>query len=167
MTIEVKNAEVIVRLVKQKLDEAKARLKPALDDEATRIINRTRGGTDVNGQKFAPYTPAYNKRKASFKSGFTTRSRDKVNGGYKRGKNAGQVKGEFSAVNQPVDLTLSGNMLAAIQVKVEDTSSGATGTIYFNSALEAAKAQGNQQKRQFFGLSDEQVQRIRQKLVGK
>jgi hypothetical protein len=160
MAIEVKNAEVIVRLVKQKLDEAKARLKPALDDEATRIINRTRGGTDVNGQKFAPYTPEYNKRKASLRSGFTTRTG-------KKGKNAQTVKGVYSATTQPVDLTLSGNMLAAIQVKVEDTREGSTGTIYFNSALEAAKAQGNQQKRQFFGLSDEQVQRIRQKLVGK
>lgn len=158
MGIEIKNADVIVRLVKEKLEKAKKALEPALQDEATRIVLRSRSGVDVEGKAFAKYTDAYNKRKASLRSGFTTRSG-------KKGKNAKQVKGPFSATQQQVDLTLSGNMLNSIQVEVKDTSDGATGRIYFNSALEAAKAQGNQKKRRFFGLSDEQVSRIKKKLT--
>ncbi|TXH14436.1 MAG: hypothetical protein E6R03_09235 [Hyphomicrobiaceae bacterium] len=160
MTIEVKNAEVIIKLVKEKLDEAKARLKGALDDEVTRMVRRTRSGKDVDGQDFAAYTEAYNKRKASLRSGFITRTG-------KKGKNSAQVKGVYSATKQPVDLTLSGNMLASIQTKVEDTPTGAVGTVFFNSAIEAAKAQGNQKKRRFFGFAEEAVQRIKLKLLGK
>ena len=84
----------------------------------------------------------------------------------KAGKNANKVKGQFSIVPQPVDLTLSGNMLNAIDTKTEDTPTGAVATIFFSSALEAAKAQGNQKKRRFFGLADEAVQRIKRKLLG-
>lgn len=166
MTIEVKNAEVIIKVLKEKLEKAKANLKEAVDDEVTRMIRRTRDGKDVDGGNFAPYTPAYNKFKASFKSGFVTRNRDRKNGGFKKGKNAGQVKGQYSATPQKPDLTLSGNMLASIQSKVEDTSTGAVATVFFNSALEAAKAQGNQKKRRFFGFAEEQVQRIKRKLFG-
>jgi hypothetical protein len=156
--IEVKNAEVILRLVKEKLEKAKARLKGALEDEATRIVLRTRSGLDVDGKPFARYSDSYNQFKAKFRSGFITRTG-------KRGKNARQLIGKFSATPQQVDLTLSGQMLNAIQTKVETTPEGATGTIFFNSTEEAVKAQGNQKKRQFFGLSDEQVQRIKAKLT--
>jgi hypothetical protein len=159
MTIEVKNAEVIIKVLKEKLEKAKANLKSAVDDEVTRMVLRTRNGKDIDGSNFAPYTPAYNKRKASLKSGFTTRTG-------KKGKNAKQVKGSYSATPQKPDLTLSGNMLASIQTKVEDTSTGAVATVFFNSALEAAKAQGNQKKRRFFGFAEEQVQRIKRKLFG-
>ena len=154
MGLEIKNADVIVRLVNEKLEKAKAKLGVAVSDEATRIVRRTRAGLDVDGKQFAPYTPPYNRFKGKNRSGIVTRTG-------KAGKNARQVKGDFSVTPQPVDLTLSGNMLAAIQTKVEDTSTGATATIFFNSAQEALKARGNQNKRQFFGLSDEQVQRIK------
>ncbi len=167
MGLEIKNAEVIVKLVKEKLEAAKKRLGPALEDEVTRMIQRTRSGVDVDGRPFTKYTQAYNRFKGSFSSGFITRHRDSKNGGYKKGKNAKQVKGDYSVTQQPVDLTLSGSMLASIQVEVRDTPEGVTGTVFFNSASEAAKAQGNQQKRRFFGFSNEQVQRIRDRLVGK
>lgn len=153
----MKNAEVIVRLVKEKIEKAIGKLDGALKDEATRIVLRTQSGVDVDGKSFAEYTPAYNRRKAGLRSGFITRTG-------KKGKNARQVKGEFSATPQAVDLTLSGNMLNAIQTDVSRTPTGAVGTIFFNSALEAAKARGNQQKRRFFGFSDEQVERIKTKL---
>jgi hypothetical protein len=158
MGIEIKNAEVIVRLVKERLEKAKAKLEIAVSDEVTRIVRRTMDGKDVDGKSFAPYTPAYNRAKAKLKSGFVTRSG-------KSGKYAKQLKGDFSTPALPVDLTLSGNMLAAIQTKVEETSTGATATIFFNSALEALKAQGNQVRRHFFGLSDEQVERIKRKVT--
>jgi hypothetical protein len=123
------------------------------------MVRRTQQGKDVDGSNFAPYTPAYNKRKAALKSGFRTRTG-------KKGKNAKQVKGPYSAIPLKPDLTLSGNMLASIQSKVEDTPTGAVATVFFNSALEAAKAQGNQKKRRFFGFAEEQVQRIKRKLFG-
>ncbi len=160
MTIEVKNADAIIRVVKERLEKAKANFKEAVDDEVLRMIRRTQSGQDVNGQTFTPYTPAYNKRKASLKSGFTTRTG-------KRGRNAKQVKGPFSAPPLKVDLTLSGNMLAAIQTKVEDTNEGTVATVFFNSALEAAKAQGNQRRRRFFGFAAEQIKRITRKLLAK
>lgn len=136
MGIEIKNAEVIVRVVKEKLDKMTAKLEQAISDEATRIVMRTRKGLDVDGASFIPYTPKY----AEYK------------------KNKGRK-------TSPVDLTFSGNMLASIQTKVEKTLQGATGTIFFGSALEAAKARGNQERRKFFGLSDEQVARIKKKLT--
>lgn len=136
MGIDIKNAEVIVRVVKEKLDKMTAKLEAALSDEATRIVLRTRKGLDVDGAPFAPYTEKY----AAFK------------------KSKGRK-------DNPVDLTFTGNMLASIQTKVEKTREGATGTIFFGSAREAVKARGNQERRKFFGLSDEQVARIRKKLT--
>ena len=82
MPIEVKNADVIITLVKERLGRAVERLEGAMQDEVTRMVQRTISGVDVNGQKFAPYTPGYNRRKASLRSGFTTRTG-------KKGKNAG------------------------------------------------------------------------------
>lgn len=136
MGIEVRNAEVIVRAVKDRLERMIERLDVAIADEATRIVVRTRKGLDVNGNPFAEYSPKYAKHRQ------------------KRGRKT-----------DPVDLTFTGNMLNAIQTKVERTADGATGTIFFGSAREAAKAAGNQERRQFFGLSDEQVARLKRKLT--
>jgi hypothetical protein len=158
VAIEVKNAEVIVRAVREKLERMKAKLEPVLQDEVTRMVLRTRQGRDVNGQPFAPYTPAYNAFKASHKSGVKTRTG-------KPGKKAKQVKGAFSAIPQTPDLTLSGNMLAAITIEVRDEGNTTMGRVFFNSALEAAKARGNMEKRDFFGFSNDQVVRIKRRLT--
>lgn len=157
MAIEVKNTDVIFRLVKEKLEKAKAKLGPAVADEVARMIRRTKDGKDVDGQPFAKYTPAYNRFKGKLRSGFITRTG-------KRGKKAGQVKGEYSVTQQPVDLILSGNMLNAIETNETTSETSATVTVFFNSALEGAKAHGNMRKRRFFGFSDEQVARIKKKL---
>lgn len=135
MGITIKNAEVIVKVVKDRLEAMTDRLEVALADEATRIVIRTRKQLDVDGNQFDPLSPKYAKYKA------------------KKGRKP-----------EP-DLTFSGNMLNAIQTRVEKTQDGATGTIFFGSAREALKAAGNQQRRKFFGLSDEQVARIKKKLT--
>lgn len=136
MPIEVKNADVIVRVVQERLQQMRQRLEQVLVDEATEIVLRTQDGKDADGKPFDEYSPKYAKYRA------------------KRGRKT-----------DPVDLTFTGNMLAAIQTRVEDTTDGARGVIFFNSALEAAKARGNMERRRFFGLSDEQVRRIRQRLA--
>jgi len=132
-SIEIKNSEVIVRAVKERVEAQKRALQQAAADAAAEIVIRTQSGRDVEGAVFTPYTEPYEKRKA------------------KSGRNT-----------SPPDLTYTGNMLAAIQTDFEETSTGARARIFFNSALEAAKAAGNQLKRRFFGLSEEQAKQIAQ-----
>ena len=108
----------------------------AVYDEVAQIIIRTQAGVDVHGQPFAPYTPKYAKKRL------------------KAGRNV-----------SPVDLTFNGTMLASMQQGTVRTPTGAESTISFGSAREAAKAAGNQERREFFGLSDEQVARIVSKVT--
>jgi phage gpG-like protein len=135
MGFEVKNANVVIKLVTDRIDAIEKAFEPILQDETTRMVQRIQSGKDVDGNPFTPYTPEYEK----FKS----------------------AKGRKTS---PVDLTFTGNMLNAITSKVEKFADKIVGTIFFNSAREAAKARGNQDKRPFFGLSEEQVQRITEKL---
>ncbi len=153
MTIEVKNAEVIVKVLKGMLDKARANLKTAVDDEVTRMIRRTREGKDVDGGTFAPYTPAYNKFKASFKSGFVTRNRDPKKGGFKKGKNAKQVKERTLQFAETRPYTF-GQHARVYPNQSRGHIDGGSRNRIFNSALEAAKAQGNQKKRRFFGFAE-------------
>src|ERR1700752_5174468 len=134
MPIEVKNAEVIVRAVKERIDRMRERLGPALADEAARIVVRTQRGQDVDGNSFAPYSKQYAKHRA------------------RKGRNT-----------TPVDLTFTGNMLSAISTEGAEEGGATVGKLSFNSAREAVKARGNQEKRPFFGLSDEQVERIKRR----
>lgn len=134
MPIEIKNADVIIKLTEERLKAINQEFEQVIADEATRIVLRTQSGVDVNGQPFEPYTEDYAK--------FRTK------------------KGRSTTPN----LLFTGNMQNAIESKVEKTGDSVVGTIFFNSAQEAVKAQGNQKKRQFFGLSDEQVKRITEKL---
>lgn len=135
MGIEVKNSEVILRAVKERIDRMRSRLPQVLADEAARIVTRTRKGVDVDGNPFADYTPRYAKSRR------------------RKGRKV-----------SPVDLTFSGDMLNAITTEVREEPGKTVGTIFFNSAREAGKARGNQEKRRFFGLSDEQVERIKKRL---
>ena len=137
MGITVTNQDILIRLPKARLDAIEREFEGALQDEATRIVLRTRQGTDVNGNAFAAYSPAYAKRR--------------------------QAKGRNQS---PVDLTFTGKMLAAVQTKVERLAGKVVGTIFFNSAAEAVKAQGNQKTRRFFGLSAEQIHEINQPAQG-
>jgi integrase len=135
MPIEIKNADVVIKTLEQSLEKIEARFEQAVSDEATRIVLRTQQGKDVDGNSFAEYTEGY----AKYRS--------------KRGRKV-----------SPPDLTFTGNMLASIQTTFQKTADAIIGTIFFSSAREALKARGNQEKRRFFGLSDEQVKRITDKM---
>jgi hypothetical protein len=137
MGITVTNQDILIKLPQERLDAIGAEFERALQDEAARVVLRTRQGTDVNGAPFKPYSDEYARRKRA------------------KGRNA-----------SPVDLTVTGRMLAAIQTRVERLGGRLVGTIFFNSAAEAAKAAGNQATRRFFGLSAEQVQRLTSRLRG-
>lgn len=137
MPIEVKNAEILIKLPEERLKAIDQRFEQVLSDEATQIELRTLRGVDVNGNTFAPYEPKYAK---------------------KRGDEGRRVS--------PPNLLVTGNMLNAITTKVVRTLETVLGTIFFNSTQEALKARGNQQKRRFFGLSEEQVKRLTDKLRG-
>jgi hypothetical protein len=131
MGIDIKNQHVFVSLPQAQIERCLGAFEQQLADEATRIIRRTRSGKDVDGGPFAPYSPAY----ARFR------------------QSAGRQV-------SPPNLEFSGNMLSAITHEVKRTSNGSEGRIFFNSAREALKAAGNQVRRRFFGLADEQVRRI-------
>lgn len=137
MGITITNQEVLIKLPAERLDAIEREFEGALQDEATRIVLRTRQGTDVSGKAFAAYSPEYAKRRQA------------------KGRNA-----------TPPDLTFTGKMLAAVQTKVDRLAGKVVGTIFFNSAAEAVKATANQMTRRFFGLSAEQLTRLTNRLKG-
>ena len=136
MAIEIKNADVLLRITEETLRKKLDVFEQAVSDEATRIVLRTQAGKDVDGAAFAPYSKAYAKVR--------------------------QKKGRKTS---PVDLLFTGKMLAAIQTRIRRFAQGVEATIYFSNPQEAAKAAGNQRLRPFFGLSDEQVGRITKKMT--
>lgn len=115
-------------------DNLKTNLERGMAQAATQIVTRTSKGFDVTGKEFQRYTKRYEKFKTD------------------KGRNA-----------RP-DLTFTGRMLAAIQTRVEKVGSSLIGRIFFSSSREAVKASGNQKRRNFFGLSEEQKQKIVQEL---
>jgi len=127
MSFKFRNRVNIPRKKKELLDDKEKALGLALQKVVLSLNQRTKAGKSVEGSPFADYTPEY----AKFKS----------------------RKGRSIA---PPDLTFSGAMLRAIQFSVKRTANAIIGRIYFNSAKEANKARGNQEKRPFFGLSKEE-----------
>jgi hypothetical protein len=106
---------------------------------AGEIVKRAQSGITPDGGAMAPYSPAYAKRKVKTK----------------RGAN--------------VNLTFSGQLLQAIQSKVEKVADGIVATIYFNagrsnrsgsSITNPALAQAIEKKRKFFALSAQQIDKI-------
>lgn len=138
MPIEVKGQDVVIKLVEQKLKQIEDRFEPALQDEVTRLIARTQQGRDVDNQPFAPYSAGYAETRRA----------------------AGRRP-------SPPDLTFTGQMLNAIQTRVDRAAGKLIGTVFFSSAREAAKASGNQRLRRFFAFGKEQVERLKRKLEGK
>lgn len=112
----------------KKLNKAlKAELVEALAEQKDAIIKRTRSGKDIKGQFFKGYTEGYRKKRASM--GLKT---------------------------NPVDLTVTGELLDTIQTKIEE---GANGKFKLNLEIangQKDKAKGLQKKREFFGNSKEQ-----------
>lgn len=137
MTIEFIKRFDVDKIKKEILEKQKTILDRAMVEAATGIVQRTRQKQDAQGGTFKPLTPAYKKYKTK--------------------------KGRLGVP----DLTFSGRMLAAIASKIEQPSAAVLqGTIFFNSALEAAKAKGNMRLRNFFALSRDQINRILSLLRG-
>jgi hypothetical protein len=107
-----------------------------VSDEATIIVARTGKGIDAEGASFAPYVPKYAK-----------------------------IRGDLGFNTSPPDLRRTGNMLSSIRLKnTKITETSASTEIAFGSQIEIDKARGNMRKRNFFALSDEQIQRIKRRL---
>lgn len=104
----------------------------AVSDAALEIVNRTQSGTDVNGNKFADYSPQYKKHRLD--------------------------KGRSASPN----LQFTGQMLAAIRNTVTQEDNKVIGRIDFNNETDRKKAEGNSRYRDFFGLSKEQVKKIKE-----
>jgi hypothetical protein len=111
-------------------------LPKIVSDEATIIIDRTGKGIDAEGATFAPYVPKYEK-----------------------------IRGDLGFNTSPPDLRRTGNMLSSIRLKnTKITETSGYTEIAFGSQIEIDKARGNMRKRNFFQLSDEQIQRIKRRL---
>lgn len=130
MTIEIKNLPDFKQISQEVKDDLKKNFDKALETAAREIVERSKQQRDVRGSTFKSLTPQYSKYKTS------------------KGRRA------------VPDLTFSGKMLGAITSKVQDLGKQLLGKIFFTSAAEAAKAQGNMKTRDFFGLSESQVQKI-------
>lgn len=111
------------------------------------IVDRTQRGLDVSGKKFVKYSPEYRK------------SLDFLNAG-KKGK--------------PVDLTLSGDMLAALAL-LKDTD-GKIVVGYGRDSEEAGRAEGNilgsyggdpdpKKARPFLGIKPNELKKIIEMVV--
>lgn len=131
------------RLVRKLEDIRKDLFADELGDEigmfiVARIEQRTLDGRDVKGNMFVPYSPSYKKARA--KAGFPV---DKV------------------------DLHRSGSMLSALTYEVE----GETVKIFFQNTEDksgtsnASKGFWLNEKRNFFGLSQEDEGKIRQMVL--
>ncbi len=136
MTIKITIPPLAQTLTDDILKKRQEAFKGAVLSEQAELISRTQSGREISGKGFSAYTEKY----AKFKKA--------------RGRN-----------DSPPDLTFSGTMLKAIDSRFETDADGSVrATIFFNQPLEAAKAQGNQEKRPFFGFSEKQVKRITERL---
>lgn len=134
MTLKIENLGVIERAVKQRMEKLKPVFKEALGVEKERIKTRTQSGLDVDGDKFIAYRP------------YTVKNRRR-----------------FRKQVAHVDLTFDGDMFRAFKVLFSESESSTTGTLTFGT--ESWKVLSNEAyDRKFFGLSNEQIEIIKNKL---
>jgi hypothetical protein len=138
-----------------------AALEKEVSDIATEIKVRTERGTSTSGASFERYSPSYNVYKSLYKGGIINT----------RGKNKGRIKQKYRkkvsfSASQPVqvltpDLTLTGKMLRNLKYSIRRNIKVVEGKLYFiGGAKTAEKVRKNQKTRPFFGLSQEQKQRL-------
>lgn len=134
MTVKVNRRFDSRKFSRELIEAAQKSVDVSVSDEVAEMVKRTQSGRDVSGQPFRAYTKEY----AAMKN--------------KRGRST-----------RP-DLTFTGRMLANITHRVKKVGSKIVAEIFFSSAKEAAKAQGNLQHRDFFGFSKDQLSRIKDRL---
>ena len=134
MGITISGVGAIEKAVRARLTRMTPVFKEAVETEKERIITRTQSGVDVFGKRFIPYRPRWKK-----------------------------VRRSYGLQVERVDLTFSGDMFRALKVSFSRDTRTITGTLSFGS--ESKKAIENELLgRGFFGLSDEQIEIIKNKL---
>jgi len=104
----------------------------------TEIVGRTNQGRDVDDSTFEPYSDDY--------------ARWRKQRGY-------QV--------DPPNLTITGNMLQAIDSRIEERPGSLTGILLFAAQREAVKARSVNKLREFFALSKDRIEKILRALNGR
>lgn len=137
MAIKVVQSFNIPQKVKQITQEASLRLEKAMAVAANEIVIRTERGIGIDGTGFKGYSKSYEVKKR-----------------------------ESGRKTSPPDLTWTGNMLRAIHTESRKESDTRFVTAITIVGGEADKAEGNQKKRPFFGLSDKQIETIKRKVKG-
>jgi hypothetical protein len=136
MGIQIKNLAKVSLIIGERLQKVGTAFSGALKVEKDRIISRTQSGVDVSGKNFKYYRP------------FTVKNRR---------KNRKQV--------DHVDLTFNGDMLNALKVTFSFDGTRIIGTMSFDGGEQSQKAIENEMLgRNFFGLSNEQIEIIKNKL---
>lgn len=135
MSISIKNNTHIAARIKKKLENKRKVFDVQMQEAASDIVERTTAGLDVDGFTFDEYSEAYELRRE--KKNYQT---------------------------YPPNLTVTGNMLKALRSRVRVVGDKLEGVISWHDQTERKKARGNQNHRNFFGLSDQQVEKIKQKI---
>lgn len=139
MAITVKNNTNLLVKLKKITDQMAIDLNTELITAAAEIDARTSSGRGIEGGSFKPYAESTK----AFKK-----------------KTSRQIS--------PVNLTQTGKMLgAASKIKITKTNNQLIGTIGFTNSEDAKKGKWNQEKRPWFGLSNQQKTRIIRRLTGK
>lgn len=138
MTVKYKQGFKPKQIASDLKSELNKKLGVIISDEVTQMKLRTQRGQDVDGRQFKDYTPEYKAYKQA------------------KGRNVGVP-----------DLLLTGAMQQAITQTVKTVGSEIQAQVYFSSAKEGEKARGNikEGKRKFFGFSQEQIKRIKDKIT--
>lgn len=141
--ISVNNQFSAQKEIKKLVDNVETVLNKEIQLAAGEIVKRTQAGQKPTGGAFKAYSKSYAKYKSS------------------KGRSTG------------VDLTFSGQLLQAIQTKIEKTTSAITATIFFNAPRSNRGASGKgstitnpalatelERTRPFFALSKKQIDKI-------
>lgn len=130
MKIKVTNKVNLTKAIGQKMETFAHRFKAGLEDIITEIDFRTASGRDVNEAAFVPYSPDYAKFKAE------------------KGRKA------------TPDLTFTGQMLSSMRSETKIEGSLVYGVIKFGDRDSARKATQNNERRNFFGINNKQIQQL-------
>lgn len=137
-------------------DRIKKNLEKALEEEVSYMVQRATEGKDANDK---PFSRAYSENYAKAKK-FATGRGDKVD---LIGFNYKRKDGRPSASKRTQPGAMLNSMTSRITVQGR---TGLLGRIFFRTPKESAKARGNQELRNWFGLSKKQLSRILKRLNG-
>jgi len=146
MSVQTTGIPEVIKTLDGLADLVDAKLMALLGAHAEVMIKlRTAEGRDVDGKMFAKYSPKY----ALFK------------------------QAKYSGPSYP-NLFLTGDMLGAMNTKPQPSTEGHltykvvgsdTAVVYFPDAMQAAKASGNNAKRNFFSLSAAEIQELADEII--